>query len=51
MNCPNCNYDLFELEVYSNINESHNCPKCNTELLLEYEEQCSEDFEDCWPRI
>lgn len=48
MKCPNCDHDLEELETFDNIYKSHDCPSCGSENLLEYEEHCSEDLEECW---
>lgn len=48
MNCPHCNNDLFELETYDNIGKAHECPQCNNDSILEYEEYCTDDFEECW---
>lgn len=48
MNCPNCNHDLEELETFDNIYKAHDCPNCGAELLLEYEEECTENEDICW---
>ncbi len=48
MNCPKCNHDLSELEIYDNINIHHNCLGCGIELYLDYDEWCSEDYSECW---
>lgn len=48
MNCPHCKNDMSEYEVFSNIERAHECPKCHNDIWLEYDEYCSEDFEECW---
>lgn len=48
MECPYCNHDLLRLEIYDNIDMSIECPKCQKSLILKYDEDCTEDFDECW---
>ena len=42
--CPKCDHK-FEAETWN----SGNCPNCQNEYI--WDEQCTEDYSDCWTII
>jgi hypothetical protein len=48
MDCPKCEHDLSKFENYDNMHGFLLCPGCNEKLFLDYEEDCLEDYSECW---
>ena len=48
MNCPKCHHDLSNYEQYDNMYCFLICPGCSEKLFLDYYEDCSEDYLECY---
>lgn len=54
--CPKCNAQVplvcvNWLEPYMSHGQHVVCPSCITNLVICYDEQCTEDYSDCWDMI
>lgn len=48
MSCPYCDTDLSDMENHDNMYQWSTCPVCQNQVWLDYDEQCTDDFDECW---